>query len=116
MAKYKDDDSWRYRGIKRRDFRNGGVDEEDFDLYFYYQRRTSSKVPRGQCAKDPGNKCAEFYWKPRWSTRPDENGYYKTYGSFFCKRCHRLDWTRWSHYIREYNWSADQRRQTSHVV
>lgn len=96
MAKYKDPDSWRYRGIKRRDFRNNGVDDDDFEIEFYYNRRIGSKVPRKFCAKDPENPCAEFYWKERWRARiPDEYGRIKVYGSMFCKRCHRLDWNRY---------------------
>lgn len=116
MAKYKDPNSWSYGGVRRRDFRNGGVDEDDFEIEFYYQKKVGTHVPRGFCAKEPENKCAEFYWKPRWTSRPDERGYSKTYGSFFCKKCHRVDWRRWMHYTVEYHPSHDKRRTTSRLV
>lgn len=86
MSKIKDDDSWYYRGVKRRDFRHGAVDEDDFIEEFRYIK------PRHKVKWCPKSKereaCEPTVRVVDWSYTNSE-GRVRQHGHYACNRCGR---------------------------
>ena len=76
MAKIKDDNSWRYGGIRRRDFRHGGVDENDFAPVFRYHSKHNKRTP---C--DKAGVPHDFVLKSCYTYAE------RTFETLICRRC-----------------------------
>lgn len=86
MSKVKDDDSWYYRGVKRRDFRHGAVDESDFvDEFRYIKPHKRSKF----CPKQKNEQaCVDGFRVVDWSYT-NSDGRASQFGHYACIYCGR---------------------------
>jgi hypothetical protein len=96
---------WKYRGIVRRDFRNGGVEIEDFEDPRIQKPTGGYKSQRKACKKSKDGLQCEFSEKKvigtRWTIDSEAGTRVPSLHIIaVCRRCGKYSWAgRWSSYI-----------------